>query len=312
MKKISVCILCYNEVGNVYSMYTAVTEQMEKFADRYEYEIIFEDNDSKDGTRNILRNIARNDKHVKVILNTRNFGVMRSGMNCRTRATGDVIVELPCDFQVPPELIEEYIQLWEDGNLIVFGQKLESDENKFKFFLRKIYYKIIKIFSDIPQYEQLCGLVVIDRKIMDVILSVDDPELDYRQLFAELGYKIKLVPYRQRKRRAGKSSYNIYRYFDYAITALINASYLPLRLSVILGFTTSIICFVVGVVYLIYKLMHWDTFNAGIAPIVIGIFFIGAVQLFFLGILGEYIATILKKIRKYPVVVEEEVINFDN
>lgn len=312
MKKISVCIACYNEEENIYPMYAAATKQMEKFTDRYDYEILFADNDSKDGTRDILRSIAKNDKHVKVIFNTRNFGPMRSGTNCERRATGDVIVELPCDFQVPPELIEEYLKLWEEGNLIVCGQKFESEENKFKFFLRKVYYKIIKIFSDTPQYDQLCGLMVIDRKIVDVMRQVDEPEMSFRHLIAELGYKIKLVPYKQQKRKAGKSSYNIYRYFDFAITSLINTSYLPLRLSVILGLGISIICFIIGVVYLIYKLIHWDTFNAGIAPVLIGIFFLGAVQLFFLGILGEYIGMILKKTRKYPIVVEEEVINFDN
>ncbi len=311
MKKISVCIVCYNEEGNVYPMYVAVTKQMEKFADRYNYEIIFADNDSKDKTRDILRSIAKNDKHVKVIFNTRNFGPMRSGTNCERRATGDVLVSLPCDFQVPPELIEEYIKFWEEGNLIVSGQKMESEENMFKFFLRKVYYKIIKMFSDIPQYEQLCGLIVMDRKIVDVIRQADEPEMSFRHLIAELGYKMKLVPYKQQKRREGKSSYNLYRYFDFAITSLINTSYLPLRLAVIAGFIMSIICFIISMVYLVYKLTHWDTFNTGMAPVVIGMFFLGSVQLLVLGILGEYIGMILKKLRKYPVVVEEEVINFD-
>lgn len=253
MKKISVCVACYNEEENVYPMYNAVTKQMKKFMNQYDYEILFEDNDSKDKTKNILRNIAENDKHVKVIFNARNFGPSRSGMNCNFRATGDVVASIPCDFQVPPELLEEYIRLWEQGNLIVYGQKLESEENSLKKILRKVYYKIIKHFSNTPQYEQLCGLIVIDRKIMEVLKQVYEPDVSLRHIIPELGYKIKLVPYKQQKRRAGKSSYNLYRYFDFAITSLINTSYLPLRLMVIMGLISSVVCFLIGVVYLIYS-----------------------------------------------------------
>lgn len=311
MKKISVCMACYNEEENVHLMYREVKKQLTKYAERYDYEIIFEDNDSQDKTREILREIAREDKRVKVIFNTRNFGPNRSIANCIFRATGDVVITLPCDFQVPPELLEEYMSYWEQGHLIVYGQKLSSEENKLKFFLRKIYYKIIKMFSDVPQYDQLCGMMVVDRKIVNAIKEAYEPDVDLRHLLPELGYKIKVVPYKQQKRRAGKSSYNIYRYFDFAITSLINTSYLPLRLSVILGGIMAVICFLIGMVYLIYKLIHWNTFDAGIAPLVIGIFFIGSIQLLFIGILGEYIGSILRKISKQPLVVEEETINLD-
>lgn len=312
MKKISVCIACYNEEQNIYPMYIAVTKQMKTYLERYDYEILFEDNASQDGSREILRNIASQDKHVKVIFNTRNFGAGPSSWNCLFRASGDVGVSLPCDFQAPPELLNEYLTLWEEGNMIVCGQKVRSKESKFKFFLRSVYYKIIKTFSDIPQYEQLVGITVIDRKIIDVLKEVYEPDANFRYVIASLGYKVKLVPYEQQKRRAGKSSYNLYRYFDFAITSLINTSYLPLRLSVILGLIMSVVCFGIGVFYLIYKLVHWYSFDAGMAPLVIGIFFIGSVQLFFIGILGEYIGSISRKISKYPLVVEEEVLNFDD
>lgn len=312
MKKISVCIACYNEEQNIYPMYVAVTKQMEAYLDRYDYEILFEDNASQDGSREILRNIASQDKRVKVIFNTRNFGAGPSSWNCLFRASGDVEISLPCDFQAPPELMGEYISLWEAGDMIVCGQKVRSRESKFKYFLRSIYYKIIKTFSDVPQYEQLVGITVIDKKIVNVLKEVYEPDANFRYVIASLGYKIKLVPYEQQKRRAGKSSYNLYRYFDFAITSLINTSYLPLRLSVILGLIMSVVCFGIGVFYLIYKLIHWYSFDAGMAPLVIGIFFIGSVQLFFIGILGEYIGSISRKISKYPLVVEEEVLNFDD
>ena len=310
-KKISICIPCYNEEKNVYLMYRAVTEQMQDIQEKYDYEILFADNASKDKTRIVLKQIATDDKKVKLILNTRNFGPNRSGWNCNYRASGDVIVGLPCDFQVPPELIKEYLQYWEEGELVICGQKKGSKENAIKYQLRKLYYKIIMRFSDVPQYDQMMGLTVVDRKVMDVLCKAYEPEESFRHLIAELGYKVKLVPYEQQARRAGKSSYNLSRYFDFAITSLINTSYAPLRMATILGVITSGICFLIGVIYLIYKLIFWDSFNAGMAPVLIGMFFIGSTQLAFIGILGEYIGAILRKISKHPLVVEEELINFD-
>lgn len=311
MKKISICICCYNEEGNVYDMYSAVSKEMKKLEDRYDHEIIFSDNDSKDDTRNILKTIAQKDDHVKVILNTRNFGATRSGLNCAFRSTGDCMILLPCDFQTPPELIPQWIRLWEEGNKIVCGQKVRSRESRLKYFLRNVFYGIIKLSSEVPQYEHLTGLMLIDEQILNVMRETYEADADFRFLIADLGYKIKIVPYEQQERRAGKSSYNIARYLDFAITSLVNTSWIPLRLATVTGVLVSVICFMVGLVYLVYKLTHWYTFDAGTAPILIGMFFIGAVQLLFIGVVGEYVGSILRKISKSPLVVEEEIINFD-
>lgn len=311
MKKISICICCFNEEGNVYEMYLAVSKEAAKLGKDYDYEIIFSDNDSVDSTRSILKDIAEKDRHVKVIFNTRNFGPNRSGWNCLFHATGDAIVTLVCDFQTPPELVSELVRLWESGNLVVCGQKVKSRENKFKYFLRNIFYKIIQGMSDIPQYDNLAGLFLVDKKILEVLRMTYEPDTTFRFLIAELGYKIKIVPYEQQKRKAGKSSYNLARYFDFAVTSLVNTSFLPLRLATIAGTVASGVCFLTGVIYLIYKLTHWYSFDVGVAPLLIGMFFIGSIQLLFIGIVGEYVGAVLRKISKNPLVVEEETLNFD-
>lgn len=312
MKKISIVVPCYNEEENVELMYEALTKELEKIKEKYVYEILFVDNASKDKTREILRTIAEKDKRIKLIFNTRNFGPNRSVWNGYRRTSGDVVVYFPCDFQTPVHLLVEYINIWETGNLIVCGQKNKSKENKIKYALRTIFYKIIQAFSDVPQYEHLIGLNVMDRKVMDVLLKAYEPGIEFRHLVAQLGYKITIVPYEQQKRRAGKSSYNVSKLFDFALTSLINTSYKPLRIATILGIVMSIFSFLIGVVYLVYKLVNWNYFDAGIAPLTIGLFFGGSIQLTFIGLLGEYISVIMSKISKQPLVVEEQIINFDN
>jgi len=311
MKKISICICCFNEEENVYQMYEAVTAEMRKLEEKYDYEIIFSDNDSQDHTRSILRQITEKDRHVKAILNTRNFGPLRSSWNCIFRAGGDAVISIVCDFQTPPALIPDWIRFWEEGDLIVCGQKVKSRENPVKYFLRNIYYKIIRFMSEVPQYDHLAGLTLIDKKVKGDMQKAYEPDVGFRHLVAEMGYKIRLVPYEQQKRRAGKSSYNIARYFDFAITSLVNTSRMPLRMATVAGVFVSGLCFIFGVIYLVYKLMHWHSFDAGMAPLLIGMFFIGSVQLLFIGIVGEYVGSVLKKVSKAPIVVEEETINFD-
>jgi len=312
MKKISIGVVCYNEEENIEKMYEALTKQMQLLLD-YNYEIVFEDNNSQDASQDILRKLASKDKHVKVILNMTNFGPMRSGTNCMASVSGDVYMSLPCDFQEPPEMLPEFIKYWEEGYDIVWGQKIKSEENTVKYFLRKIYYKIIKILSDYPQLEQVTGFGVMDKRVLDTVLQtkLQDPDIAIRHLVVEYGFNIKLLPYRQRKRLHGKSSYNISRYFSFAITSLCNTSVKPLRIMVVLGMITACISLICAVVYFIYKLRYWNSFNLGLAPIIIGLFFFSSIQLFCIGILGEYIGIILRKTMDKPVVLEKERINFD-
>ena len=309
MKKISICVACYNEEVNVRAMAMAIIREMEKLP-QYDYEVIFVDNNSEDNTQKILREVAEHNKKIKVIFNNRNYGPARSPRNALRHVTGDAIISLPCDFQDPPEMIETFIKYWEDGYLVVYGQKVGSKEGKIKYCLRTIYYKIIAAFSDIPQYEHVSGICLNDRTILDQLLAADET-IGFHYLTAELGYKPKLVQYKQEKRRGGKSSYNVSRYFSHAISSLVTTSTAPLRVATVLGCITSGISFFMGIIYLVYKLIYWQQFSAGIAPLVIGIFFFVSIQILFIGLLGEYIGAIFKKLTKLPPVIEKELINFD-
>lgn len=309
MKKLSVCIACYNEEQNIMDAYIRVSNVL-KDIKNYDYEIIFADNASIDGSEKIFRQLAEVDKHVKVIFNYRNYGPLRSGKNACFKATGDAVIALPCDLQEPPEMIPVFLKEWEKGNLIVWGQKTGSRESGLKYFLRKMYYKIIKMFSDIPQLEQTTGFGIMDKSIWEEIKSLEDNTIEVRHLVADLGYPVKLIPYVQGKREKGKSSYNIWKYLDFAIGSLINTSTVPLRLMTLVGVSCSVICFLIGMIYLIYKLIYWDSFSAGIAPMIIAVLFLGSVQIAFMGVIGEYIGVILAKITKRPLVLERECLNF--
>lgn len=313
MKRISFAICCYNEAGNVRQMYEAVKCEITKFPE-YDYEIVFSDNASEDGTQKILRQIAKEDKRVKVIINQANFGVDRSTVNCLRHVSGDAVICLTCDFQDPPEMIPQFIEKWQEGYEVVWGQKTESDEGKIKRACRVIYYNIIDSFSETNQVKQVIGFGLMDRRVLQTILREmeQDPYVHFRHLVPEYGFKMHLIPYRQRERKYGKSSYSINSYFSFAITSLCNTSVKPLRMMTIVGLVTSFLSVLVAVFYFIYKLTHWYTFNAGMAPIVIGLFFVAAVQLFCIGILGEYIGILLRRVTVHTCVVERELINFDD
>lgn len=311
MKKISICVPCYNEQDNIQLLYETLVSEMKK-EKSYDYEIVFADNASTDNSKTILRNLAAKDSKVKVIFNLRNYGPKRSNSNGFYRSSGDAVITLAADFQDPPELIHSLLRCWEKGDLVVFGQKIVAKEDKLKHGLRTLYYKIIKYFSSINHYEHVSSLFLLDRSVINVIKEVDDPDIDVHHLIEDLGFHVRLVPYTQELRRAGNSSYNVIRYFDFAITELVNTSYVPLRIATVLGTVMSFLSFLVGLLYFIYKLIFWERFDAGLAPILIGIFFLGSVQLMFLGIIGEYIGAILRKITKRPLVLEEETLNFDN
>lgn len=310
MKHISVMTPCYNEEGNIRNIYNAVKEQFDKMP-QYTYEHIFIDNYSTDNSRKILRELAAEDSNVKVILNARNFGPNRSGSYGMLQGTGDALICIVCDLQDPPEMIPTFLQKWEEGYKVVLGQKTKSKENPLMFQVRKLYYKIMEKLSETEHLTNVTGYGLFDKEVLDMIKWMDDPDPYIRGLVTQLGYKWCLVEYTQQERTSGKSSYNFNRYFDFAITGLTHVSKKPLRIVTLVGLIMSAISFVIAFIYLVFKLIHWYEFDMGTAPILIGVFLLGSVQLACLGVIGEYIGAILTKVTKRPMVVEEERINFD-
>ena len=310
MKHISVMTPCYNEEGNIRNIYNAVKEQFDKMP-QYTYEHIFIDNYSTDNSRKILRELAAEDSNVKVILNARNFGPNRSGSYGMLQGTGDALICIVCDLQDPPEMIPSFLQKWEEGYKVVLGQKTKSKENPLMFQVRKLYYKIMEKLSETEHLTNVTGYGLFDKEVLDMIKWMDDPDPYIRGLVTQLGYKWCLVEYTQQERTSGKSSYNFNRYFDFAITGLTHVSKNPLRIVTLAGLIMSAISFAIAIIYLVFKLVHWYEFDMGTAPILIGVFLLGSVQLACLGVIGEYIGAILTKVTKRPMVVEEERINFD-
>ena len=310
MKHISIMTPCYNEEGNIENIYKAVKEQFQMLP-QYTYEHIFIDNCSTDHSREILRKLAGKDKNVKVILNARNFGPNRSGTYGMLQGTGDALICIVCDLQDPPEMIPKFLEKWEEGYKVVMGQKTQSKENPLMFQVRKLYYKIMNYLSETEQLSNVTGYGLFDREVLDMIKWMDDPDPYIRGLITQLGYKWCLVEYTQQERKVGKSSYNFSKYFDFAITGLTHVSKKPLRVVTMFGFIMSGISFGIALIYLVMKLIHWYDFNMGTAPILIGIFLLGSIQLAVSGVIGEYIGAILTRITKRPMVIEEERINFN-
>ena len=308
MKKISVMIPCYNEQDNVVPLTEAVEAQLGNL--NYEYEIIFVDNCSTDDTRERLRGISKKNRNVKLLFNSRNYGIDgRSGRNALKYVTGDVVISMASDFQDPPELIPEFIKYWEEGYKVVCGKKTSSQEGKIKYYLRDCYYKIIASLSEIPQYSHISGITLMDKEVLSEWLKTDY-DYYFRFALADMGYEPKLIEYKQQKRRSGKSSYNLWRYLTFAIDSMVTTSKSPIRCITIIGLSMSVISFLVGVIYLVFKLTHWHLFAAGTAPLLIGVFFIGSLQLFSLGLIGEYVGVILRKVTRRPDVILAEKINF--
>ena len=310
MKKISVLIPCYNEAENVGPISKAVTDIMERELSRYDYELVFIDNDSTDGTRDILRGLCSANPRIKAILNARNFGQFNSPYYGMLQVTGDCVIEMVADFQDPVEMIPKYVHEWEKGYKIVIGIKTSSKENRMMYWLRSCYYKTIKKLSDVEQIEHFTGSGLYDREFVEVLRKLDDPTPFLRGIVAELGYRRKEIPYEQPKRRAGKTHNNFYRLYDAAMLSVTSYTKAGLRLATIFGSICAVISMIVALVYLVMKLIWWDRFPAGMAPMLIGMLFLGSVQLFFIGFLGEYIMSINQRVMKRPLVIEEERINF--
>lgn len=311
MERGSICVLtpCFNERNNVALLSEKVAGIMarESIAD---YSHLFIDNASTDGTGAELMRLAAGDCRLKVILNVRNFGHVRSPFHALLQAPGDAVIVMAADFQDPPDLLPEIIKKWRDGYPVVLGQKVNSKESWLFFGLRKLYYKLVKRLADVDLVENATGFGLYDRKVIEQLRAMDDPYPYVRGLVCELGYPIARVPYEQPRRQRGITKNNFYTLYDVAMLGITSHSKVPLRLATMLGFAASAVSFLVGLAYLVYKLVFWDRFALGVAPVVIGLFFFASVQLFFIGILGEYLGAIHTKVTKRPLVIERERINF--
>ncbi len=306
---ISIVTPCYNEAGNAREMYEAIRAIFAGLP-QYRYEHIFIDNASKDGTPRILRELAAGDTNVKVILNARNFGHVRSGYYALLQTSGAAVIALACDFQDPPELIPEFLRRWTAGSKVVLGVKESSDESGLFYAIRDRYYRTLARIADIELVRQSTGFGCFDKTVIEALRRIDDPYPYFRGLIAEIGHEPSLVPYRQPTRQRGLSSQNFYTLYDLAFLGIVNHSKVPLRLATMTGFASAAVSLLVALCYLIYKLLFWTQFTLGIAPILIGFFFLTSIQLFFIGIVGEYIGSIYTQVRHHPHVFEKDRINF--
>ena len=312
MKKISIVSSCYNEEENIKILYERVKAQMEKYEGKYEWEQILVDNGSTDNSESLMRTLAQNDKRLKIIINSRNFGHIRSPYWAIINATGDAIIYMASDLQDPPELIPEFIEKWEQGYKMALAQKTGSKESPLMFCVRKMFYFFMKKIADdeTEQLKQCTGFGLYDKEIIDIIRKIDDPYPYMRGLICDIGFEKALIPFTQPKREHGKTHNNFYTMYDNAMIGVVKHSKMPLRMAAFTGFIIGTLSLLAAAFYLIYKLMFWNTFDAGQAPLVIGLFFFSAVQLFFIGIVGEYVGAIYTRVNKRPVVVEKERINF--
>ncbi len=310
MKKVSILIPTYNEIENVEDLSIAIIGEMEKLP-QYAYEIIFIDNDSKDGTRDKLRELCGQNRKIKAILNAKNFGQNNSPYYGLTQTTGDCAIMMCADFQDPVEMIPKLLQEWENGYKIVSAIKTTSKENKVIRFLRTCYYKTIKRFSDVDQIEHFTGFGLYDHSFIQVMRELKDPTPFLRGIVAEFGFRRKELAYEQQRRRAGRTKNNFYSLYDIAMLSFTSYTKIGLRLCTFIGFGIAFVSFGVALLYLVLKLVYWNNFVAGTAPALIGMFFLGAIQLIFMGILGEYVLSINARVMNHPLVIEEERINFE-
>lgn len=307
-KLISIVTPCFNEEENVDELHRRIVATMK--GTNYNYEHIYIDNASKDGTVNKIKAIALVDKRVKLIINSRNFGQIRSPHHAILQSKGDACVLITSDLQDPPELILEFIKKWEEGYKTILAVKPESEESKIMFAVRRAYYRFISKISDVPLIENATGVGMFDREVIEILRKIDDPNPYFRGLLCDIGLSIAKVPFKQPRRVRGISKNNFFSLYDIAMLGITNSSKVPLRLMAIGGFILSVLSALLALGFLIAKLLFWHSFQLGTAPIIISIFFFGAVQAFFIGMVGEYISSIHTYVRKMPLVVEAERVNF--
>ena len=307
---LSIVTPCYNEADNVDELYTRIKAAIAGLK-KYEFELIFIDNHSQDGTVAKLKKLAASDPMVKVIVNTRNFGHIRSPYYGILQSRGVATIYLASDLQDPPELIPEFIRYWEEGYRLVMATKPVSKGVAWVHSLRKAYYRFLDGISDISLVADSTGFGLYDREVLDHLRQIDDPYPFLRGLICELGYEIKTIPFAQPRRLRGISKNNFYTLYDIAMLGIVSHSKVPIRIAAFAGFALGTISMLVAIVFLMLKLLFWESFPLGIAPVVIGLFFLFGIQLMFIGILGEYIGSIHTYLQRRPVVVEKERINFD-
>lgn len=310
-KKISIVTPCYNEEENVEVLYNKIKNIFDTDLNQYDLEYIFIDNCSQDKTVEILTKMAQNDKRVKVIINSRNFGIIRSPNHAYFQTSGDAVIAMTADLQDPPELVVDFVKKWEEGYKIVVGVKSKSKESPLIFLLRKIYYKFLKSISEVELLENFMGFGLYDRKIIDILKEINDPYPYFRGLICEIGFKKAIIEYNQPQRKKGTSKSDFYTLYDTAMLGITSNSKVPLRLATMLGFLLGGLSLLIAFVYFVYKLIFWKNFTLGLAPLIIGLFFFSSVQLFFIGLIGEYLATIYTKVINRPMVIEDRRINFD-
>ncbi|MDE6630856.1 MAG: glycosyltransferase family 2 protein [Bacteroidales bacterium] len=310
-KKISIITACYNEEENVAILCERIRKVMQTLP-QYDYEHVFIDNASKDNTVALIRKEIENDPHIRCIVNARNFGHIRSPFHGIRQCYGDAVIAMSSDLQDPPEKIPELIARWEEGHKVVIAVKNQSKESRLMFAVRKLFYNLIAKMSEVEQVKNFTGFGLYDKKFVDVLRDIDDPYPYFRGLVSELGFDIATVDFVQPRREHGRTKNNFYTLYDMAMLGFVNYSKVPLRLACFLGFGVAVLSVLVALFYLVYKLIFWQSFSAGQAPLVIGLFFFSAVQLIFIGIVGEYVGAVHTQVRKRPLVIEKERINFED
>lgn len=313
VKKISVLIPCYNEVENVEYMSETIVNIMESQLSEYDYEVLFIDNCSEDGTREKLKTICNGNKKIKAIFNAANFGQFNSPFYGICQTSGDCTISLCCDFQDPPELIPVFVKKWEEGHRIICGVKSSSKENSIIYFMRSIYYKLIKNMSQVKLIEHFTGFGLYDKSFVSILKELDDPIPFLRGIVAEYGgsFNKAFIEYEQPQRRAGKTHNGFFSLYDAAMLSITSYTKVGLRIATFVGFFSSGLSLLIAAVYLILKLIYWDNFQAGYTPMILGIFVLGSLQLFFIGLIGEYILNINTRVIKRPIVIEEKRLNFE-
>jgi len=310
MTLISISTPCFNEEGNVEILRDRIDAVFRELP-QYQYELIFIDNHSTDGTVARIKAMAAQDKRVKLIVNARNFGQIRSPYHALLQARGEAVINMCSDLQDPPELIRVFLEKWEAGHRIVVGVKAQSKESRAMWLVRRFYYWLLFKIADVRVVQNFTGFGLYDQRVVALIRELDDPYPYFRGIIAELGFEPAEIPYVQPLRERGITKNNFYTLYDMAMLGITSHSKVPLRLATMAGFLLGFISLLISLTYLSLKLAFWNSFNLGMAPVVIGVFFFGSIQLFFIGLLGEYVASIHTQVMKRPHVVEQERVNFD-